>query len=62
MLWNKIQKQLDKKGWTRYRLAKEAKISEMTLVKLRNGKAQNIHFSTMCKIADALDVSLDEFR
>lgn len=62
MLWSKIEKQLKKRGWSSYRLAKEAGISEMILANLRKGRANDIRLSTLIKIADALDVSLDKFR
>lgn len=62
MLWSKIEKQLKKRGWSSYRLAREAGISEMILANLRKGRANDIRLSTLIKIADALEVSLDEFR
>ncbi|MFT8911174.1 MAG: helix-turn-helix transcriptional regulator [Leuconostoc pseudomesenteroides] len=33
-----------------------------TIYNLKNGKVTNIRFSTMETIADALNISLDEFR
>lgn len=61
-LWDKIQELLDKKGKTAYWLAKETGISETMIYSLRNGKAKDIGFTKMEKIADVLNVSLDEFR
>ena len=47
---------------TTYQLSKLTGISEQSFSKLRNGKSQDLIFSSVIKIADALDVSLDEFR
>lgn len=62
MLWKAIEKQLKEKGWSIYRLAREAKVSESGIGHLKNGQVRDLKFSTVVKIADALDVSLDEFR
>lgn len=62
MLWKKIEEQLNKKGWTIYRVTKEANISPNTLYELKSGRVKDINFKTIVKIADALEVSLDEFR
>ncbi|MCC7668899.1 MAG: helix-turn-helix transcriptional regulator [Leuconostoc pseudomesenteroides] len=44
-------------GWLTIR-----KINTATIYNLKNGKVTNIRFSTMETIADALNISLDEFR
>lgn len=61
-MWNKLKKILTKKQMTTYQLSKLTGISEQSFSKLRNGKSQDLIFSSVIKIADALDVSLDEFR
>ena len=61
-LADKIQKKLDERGKTVYWLAKEAGLGFGALYPLLSGKRTEPTFSTMEKIADALDVSLDEFR
>ena len=60
MLWDIIQIQLDKQKITIYRLAKLTGIPDTTLHNYKNGSEPS--FKNMCKIADALDVSLDIFR
>ncbi|KXT73140.1 hypothetical protein STRDD10_01615 [Streptococcus sp. DD10] len=62
MLWEKIKPYLTERGWTSYRLAKESGLATSLIYNLEHGKNRNTSFDTMCKIADALDVSLDEFR
>ncbi len=61
-MWNKLKKILTKKQMTTYQLSKLTGISEQSFSKLRNGKSQDLVFSSVIKIADALDISLDEFR
>ena len=61
-MWNKLKKILTKKQMTTYQLSKLTGISEQSFSKLRNGKSQDLIFSSVIKIADALDISLDEFR
>jgi len=62
----KINKKIDEKlnsiNKTWYWLSKESGISLGTLYPIKSGARTQVTFSTMEKIADALDVSLDEFR
>lgn len=60
MLWLKIEKELMRQKASVYRLAKNTGISATTLQNYKNGIEPS--FKNMCKIADALDVSLDYFR
>lgn len=59
-MWNEIQKELDKKNISIYKLAKITGIRDSTLHNYKRGSEPS--FKNMCKIADALDVSLDYFR
>ncbi|MGE9946603.1 helix-turn-helix domain-containing protein [Lactobacillus johnsonii] len=61
MQWDKIQKQLNKRGWSLLKLSKISEISEGTLKEYKF-KSTEPSFKNACKIADALDVSLDELR
>lgn len=58
-MWKKLNYILIEKGMTKKELAEKAGISQNTIQNIRNSK---ISFRNMVKIADALDVSLDEFR
>lgn len=60
MLWKLIQKELKKQGMSAYRLSKITGLSQNTLQNYKNGHEPS--FSNVVKIADALGVSLDEFR
>lgn len=59
-MWNEIQKELDKKNISIYKLAKITGIRDSTLHNYKRGSEPS--FKNMCRIADALDVSLDYFR
>lgn len=61
-LWEKIEKILKEKNTTAYQVAKKANVNVSMLYSLKNGDKKDISFMNMCKIADALEVSLDEFR
>lgn len=58
-MWKKFKHLLIEKGMTQKALAEKAGISPNTI---RNIKTERISFKNMRKIADALEVSLDEFR
>lgn len=61
MLWHPIQNQLTKKSMSVYRLSKLTGIPNSTLLSYKNDGVEPT-FNNMEKIADALGVSLDEFR
>ena len=61
-MWKKLKKMLDEKKITTYQLSKLTGISEQSFSKLRNGLSKELSFGSMVKIADALNISLDEFR
>jgi len=58
-LWKKLNHILIEKGMTKKELAEKSGISQNTIQNIRNSK---ISFRNMVKIADVLEVSLDEFR
>ncbi len=58
-MWKKLNHILIEKGMTKKELAEKAGISKNTIQNIRNSK---ISFRNMVKIADVLEVSLDEFR
>lgn len=60
MLWKLIKDQMDKQNISAYRLAKMTGLSHNTLQNYKNGHEPS--FSNVVRIADALGVSLDEFR
>ena len=58
-MWKKLKHLLVEKGMTQKQLAEKANISPNTIQNIRN---ERISFKNMQKIANVLDVSLDEFR
>ncbi|MBS0941284.1 helix-turn-helix transcriptional regulator [Leuconostoc mesenteroides] len=61
-LAEKIKFMLDNNGKTIYWLAKETGLAFGALYPIVSGKRKYPSFETMEKIADVLDISLDEFR
>ncbi|QLL78831.1 helix-turn-helix domain-containing protein [Ligilactobacillus saerimneri] len=59
-MWIKIEKRIKEQGISIYKLSKITGIPNATFYNYRNGSEPS--FKNMCKIADALDVSLDYFR
>lgn len=60
MLAQTIRKLRLKKGLSQEKLARLADISNATLVKIESGVAKKPTITTVVKIADALEVSIDE--
>ena len=58
----KIREIREQKGISRYRLAQISGVQESTLQNIENSKDPNPTFKILCRIADALNVSLDVFR
>nr|DAI90550.1 MAG TPA: helix-turn-helix domain protein [Caudoviricetes sp.] len=56
-----IIKVLEVKGWSKYKLCKEANMAQSTLSDILNGKAKNPNTKTLQKIADTLGVSVSDF-
>ncbi|QLL78792.1 helix-turn-helix domain-containing protein [Ligilactobacillus saerimneri] len=59
-MWIKIEERIKEQGISIYKLSKITGIPNATFYNYRNGSKPS--FKNMCKIADALDVSLDYFR
>lgn len=62
MLWMKIETIMEGKGFNQTTLAKKMGISQSVLAELKRGNIKKPSFDLMCKIAEALEVSLDEFK
>ena len=62
MLWKKISEKISERNWTVYKLCLKAGIGPAGIYRLRDGEVKDLYFDTVKKIADALEVSLDEFR
>ena len=60
MLSENIKKLREKKGWTQQDLAYHTKLSYNTISKIEQGASQKPIMQTLIKLADALNVSLDD--
>jgi len=60
MLSDNIKKIRKKKGLSQDKLSKLADVTHTTLVKIESGVNDNPTIKTLKKIADALEVTLDE--
>jgi len=60
MLAQSIRKQRLKKGLSQEKLARLADISTVTLVKIEAGVAKEPTITTVTKLANALEISIDE--
>lgn len=56
---NNVQRFLDERGWTPYRLGKESGVS-MTVIYGLKEKKQGPSAETLIKLANALEVTVDE--
>jgi transcriptional regulator with XRE-family HTH domain len=61
-MWEIIEKILKEKGLNQEQLAKSMNVHSGTVSDLKHGRIKKPSFELMCKIADALEVSLDVFR
>ncbi len=61
-MWELVEKILTEKNITQYELAKRMDVSTGTITELKMGRIKKTSFELACKIADALDINLDELR
>ena len=62
MLGELVEREMKKKGYMQYQLAKKMGVSPSVITEQKKGNTKKPSFELMCKIADALEVSLDAFR
>lgn len=58
-MWKKYKQLLKERGMSQRELARRTGIHPNTLSNIKQGR---ISFANMIKVADALEISLDEFR
>lgn len=61
-MWDSIEKELKSRGMSQYKLAKKMGVPVSTITELKKGRIKKPSFELICKIADALDVSVDDLR
>ncbi|GEK88916.1 Helix-turn-helix [Alkalibacterium putridalgicola] len=62
MMWKNVYKLMKEKEWNQNQLAKKAGVNNTVISALKNGKIKKPSFDLACKLADALEVSLDDLR
>lgn len=60
MLEQRIKQVRKKVGWSQQKLAEKAGLSLAVITKIEQGVAKRPSIQTMMKLADALEISLDE--
>lgn len=61
-MWGKVEILLKQKKINQEQLAKKMNVRSGVISDLKHGRIKKPSFELMRKIADALDISLDEFR
>lgn len=61
-MWEKLNKIMQERNLNGSQLSKMAGVNRSFFSDLKSGKVKYLSWPTMFKIADALKVSLDEFR
>lgn len=61
-MWNKVEKIMKQKGLNQEQLAKKMNVHSGTISDLKMGRIKKPSFELMVKIANALEISLDDFK
>lgn len=61
-MWDIIEKLMKDKNLTQYKLSKLMNVHQSVISGLKLGKIGKPSFELACKLADALEVSLDDLR
>lgn len=61
-MWEQLNKIMQERNLNGSQLSKMAGVNRSFFSDLNSGKVKYLSWQNMCKIADALDISLDEFR
>lgn len=61
-MWSTVENKIRESGLSIWQAGKKAGLGENTLYEMKSGRIKDMKFSTACKIADALNISLDDLR
>lgn len=61
MFGEQVKKYRKKNGWSQQKLAEKAGVAYNVITKLEQGTAKQPSIQTIIKIADAFEISIDEF-
>ena len=60
MLSKKVKELRKQKGWSQQKLAEKADLAFNTITKIEQGLAEHPNLKTLIKLADVLEISIDE--
>ena len=60
MLSKRVKELRKQKGWSQQKLAEKADLAFNTITKIEQGLAEHPNLKTLVKLADVLEVGLDE--
>lgn len=61
-MWEQLNRIMQERNLNGHQLSKMAGVNRSFFSDLKSGKVKYLSWPNMCKIADALEVSLDDFR
>nr|DAV18228.1 MAG TPA: Helix-turn-helix XRE-family like protein [Caudoviricetes sp.] len=61
-MWEIIEEKLKEKGMSQYELAKKMEVHTSVISELKLGRIKKPSFELVCKIADALEIQVDQLR
>ena len=61
-MWEQLNRIMQERNLNGHQLSKMAGVNRSFFSDLKSGKVKYLSWPNMCKIADALEVSLDEFK
>ena len=61
-MWEQLNRIMQGRNLNGYQLSKMSGVNRSFFSDLKSGKVKYLSWPNICKIADALEISLDEFR
>lgn len=61
-MWEQLNRIMQERNLNGHQLSRMAGVNRSFFSDLKSGKVKYLSWPNMCKIADALEISLDEFR
>ena len=61
-MWERLNRIMQERNLNGYQLSKMSGVNRSFFSDLKSGKVKYLSWPNICKIADALEISLDEFR
>ena len=61
-MWEQLNRIMQERNLNGYQLSEMSGVNRSFFSDLKSGKVKYLSWPNICKIADALEISLDEFR